>query len=144
MKVTWSLLRASEALLEEHGYQHCSLNTSDDFVPPVLELCHHRNSQIRPDVNVTAGYLGGAEENMSTVATRAFDLYGVLATMGSGAVKADISSLVAVRRIDRPLGLVPSAFEVVGDLGKGGRDKSKSKESDMAEHDCGWIATGSR
>lgn len=80
---------------------------------------------------------------MSTIATCAIDPYRVLAAMGGGAVQAHLASLVAVGCVDRPFGLVPPAFEIVGDLGKGRREKSESEKSYLAEHGCGWNATDS-
>lgn len=54
--------------------------------------------------------------------------------MSSRAVEADTSPLVAIGREDRPLGLVPPAFEVVGDLGKRGGEEGKSDKSDLEKH----------
>jgi hypothetical protein len=59
--------------------------------------------------------------------------------MGGGAVKCDYTALVAVRRVGWPCGLVPSAFEVVRDLGKCKRKESESEKSGLAEHYYGWM-----
>lgn len=51
------------------------------------------------------------------------------------AVKSHSTTLVAVRRIDRPFRLVPSAFEIVRDLSEGeGQEGRKGESGDLADH----------
>ena len=98
---------------------------------------------ICPHVDVAAGHLGAAEEDMSAVASWARDFERVLAGMGGGAVEGDAASLVAVWCVDGPLGLIPSTFEAVGDLGKREGEEAEDEKSCLAEHFCGWVAVGS-
>ncbi len=81
---------------------------------------------------------------MSTEATRTIDPDGVLAAVGGGAVKGDFTALVAVGGVGGPCGLVPSAFEVLRDLGKGEGEERKGEKSGLAEHGCGWFAVDTR
>lgn len=48
--------------------------------------------------------------------------------------------LVAVRRVYRPCCLIPSAFKVVRDLGKGEREHRKGEKSGLEEHHRRLIA----
>ena len=137
MKETWSLPRAVEGLLEERACQYRLSTLESHFTPPALELYHHKNLHVSSDVNITAGYRGGAEEDVSTVATPASNLHRVLTAMGGRTVEADCASLIAARREDRPFSLVPPAFEVVGDLGEGEGEESKGEQSCLTEHCCG-------
>lgn len=104
------------------------------FPPPkVLQPC--------PDVNITARYLRRAKENMSTEATRTINPYRVFAAVGGSVVKGDFATLVTAGRIDGPCSLVPPAFEVLGDLGKGEREESKGEKSSLEEHFLGMEIT---
>ena len=111
---------------------------------PGLKASHAKNLQVCPNVDVARRYCGCAEEDVSTVATGASDLDGVLAAMGGGAVKSDRASLVAVGSVNGPRRFVPSCFEVVRDLGEREGEECKGEKSCLAEHYCGWRAVGSR
>lgn len=82
-------------------------------MPPAREACQQTDLQVGSNVDITAGHLSGAEEDMSAVAGGAGDLQRVRAAMGGGAVEADRASLIAVGRKGRPFSLVPSIFEVI-------------------------------
>lgn len=95
------------------------------------------NLHIRPDIDIAAGHFGCAEENVSAVSTGTIHPDRVLAAVGGGAVQGDFTTLVAVLRVRRPCGLIPSGFEVVRDLTKCERHESKCEEGGLAEHFCG-------
>ncbi len=97
-----------------------------------------------PNINITARDFRRAKENVSTIPSRPINPHGVLAAVGSGAVKGDFAALVAVRRVGGPYSLIPSAFKVLGDLGKGEGEEGKGEKSGFEEHCCGWAAVGSR
>lgn len=76
------------------------------------------SSHIRPDIDITTGDFCRSEEDVSAVTTRSVHSDRVLAAVCGCAVKSDLAALVAVLRVNRPCRLVPSAFEVIGDLAK--------------------------
>jgi hypothetical protein len=94
----------------------------------------HNNLHPSPDVYITAGDFGGADEYMSAVTASAIHPDGVLAGVGSGGVEADFTTLVAIRCVGGPCGLVPSALEALGDLANGEGKESKREKSGLAEH----------
>ena len=133
MKETWESVRALEALLEGDGCQNC-FSTLKSFLPPASQLCHDQNLHESPDVNITAWDFGSAEENVSTIATRAINPHGIFAAVGGGAVKSDFTALIAVSGVGGPCRLVPSAFEALRDLGKGEWKESKHEKSRLGKH----------
>lgn len=118
MKVTWESVKALDALLQVDVYQPCAQSflrmalMSDRTARGLIDL------HISPDIEVAARDVVCAEENMAAVTTSAVNPDGVLATVGGRAVEGYLAALVAVRSINGPRRLVPSALEVVGDLGR--------------------------
>lgn len=77
-------------------------------------------------VDITAGHSRRAEEDMTAIATGTGDLHRGAAAVRRARVEADAASLVAVGRVDCPLGLVPAALEAIRDLG--GREGEETRE----------------
>lgn len=74
--------------------------------------------QENSDVKIAAGDLVRAEENVAAVSTTAVNPDRVLAAVRGSAVEGDLAALVAVRSVHGPCRLIPSALEVVRDLGR--------------------------
>jgi hypothetical protein len=110
-------------------------------IEPALRL-KRLDLHISPNVEIAAGDLSRAEEDVATIATGTIDSDRVFATIGSRAVERDFTALIAVWRVNGPCGLVPAAFEVVGDLRKGERKDRESEEEGLAEHCGGCMAVG--
>ena len=121
MKVTWESVNDFAALL---------------FYASVIGPCHDSSGYVQPgsDVKVTCGNLVCTHEDVSAVSTSAIDPDGVLASMSSCCVQCDLPSLVAVRCVCGPSGLVPAILEALGDLGNGERCQSKCKKSGLTQH----------
>jgi len=62
----------------------------------------HIYLQPNSDINIPGRNLRCAEEYVSAETTRTCNLDGVLAAMGGSTVKSNVTTLVAVRCIDRP------------------------------------------
>lgn len=123
MKETWEEVRALEALL-----QYASIIALFQTLGVDLQPCPH--------VNIAAGDLRCANEDMAAVSARTVDADGVLARVSSGGVQRHFTTLVAVPRICGPRSLVPAALEALGDLGDGeGRDR-QSEKSSLSVHFC--------
>lgn len=142
MNVTWSALRAVEALLEEcvlalPCYDNLLHNDS-------IRLCFPRNLQIRPDIDITTGNLRGTEENVPAIAACTSHFKRVLATMSGGAVKSDTTALIAVWSVYGEGRLIPSALEIGRDLCKREREENERENSVSAEHRRKQIQRGNR
>ena len=110
--------------------RHCVyLNTRDKCISKAYDL------HVCPDVDVTAGNLGRAEENVPAVASRTIDSDRVLPAVSGAAVQSDFAALAAVKRVRRPRGLIPAALEIRGHLGGGEReDRSQAQKSGLTQH----------
>lgn len=110
MKETWESVRALDALLQGGRmlavFRGFGITDDVDLHPS-------------PDIDITAGNLRRAEEDVSAVPTRTINPHGVLAAVRLGAVQGDFTTLVTVGCVGRPCRLIPSALEALGDLSEG-------------------------
>lgn len=96
--------------------------------------CRVLDLQVGPDINVPRRHLVRADENVSAVATSAINPDRVLAGVGSGAVEGDLPTLVAIRCVGSPRGLVPALLEAFRDLRNSKGRNCKRKKRSVAEH----------
>jgi hypothetical protein len=93
-----------------------------------------KDLQVRPHVDISSWDLRRANKYVTTVAARAIDTDGVLASMCGRAVERDFASLTAVLCVGWPGSLIPAILKPLGNLGDSeGRD-GQSEESGLGEH----------
>ena len=98
----------------------------------------NRYSQPSADVDITAWDLRGSKEGVAAVTSSAGNLDRVATAVRFGSVERYCTSLVAIGSVRSPSCLVPSAFEVVGDLSQRQGKQGECSEAKRAEHDREW------
>src|SRR4051794_35872506 len=87
------------------------------------------------DVDIAAGHLGGAEEDVAAVAARAVDPDRVLPAVRRRAVERDLAALVAVGCVCWPRRRVQPGLEVLDNLAEGEeREEREGNEGGSAKH----------
>lgn len=116
--------------------QHHNLLTSLTVLQAFIDPISAEGMYLQPssNVDITGRDLGRSEKDVPAVTPSTVNPDRVLPAVRGRSVKAHVAPLVAVWRVNRPCCLIPSALEVVGDLGQGGREKRESDKTDLTEH----------